>query len=82
VNPAQISLRALIRVYQVLLSPILPRHACRFLPTCSSYALDAIETHGALGGLGLAARRLSRCHPWGDEGYDPVPPRARFESPS
>jgi uncharacterized protein len=46
---------------------------CRFQPTCSQYALDALETHGAWRGTGLALRRLGRCHPWGRYGYDPVP---------
>lgn len=48
---------------------------CRFHPTCSTYALEALETHGALRGTLLAARRLARCHPWGRFGYDPVPDR-------
>ncbi|HUZ72384.1 MAG TPA: membrane protein insertion efficiency factor YidD [Stellaceae bacterium] len=66
-------LRGLIRAYQLLISPLLlPR--CRYLPTCSDYAAEAIATHGALRGAVLAARRLLRCHPWGGSGYDPVPP--------
>ena len=48
---------------------------CRYLPTCSNYALDALERHGALRGGWLAVRRLSRCHPWGASGWDPVPDR-------
>ena len=53
---------------------------CRFIPSCSTYALEAIETHGAMRGGWLAARRLSRCHPWGGHGFDPVPPaRAQAE---
>lgn len=67
-----------IRAYRYLLSPIIG-HVCRFHPTCSAYALEAIETHGAAKGVWLAARRLSRCHPitWlgGGSGIDPVPPR-------
>ena len=63
---------ALIRVYQVLLSPMLGG-ACRFVPSCSAYALEAIERHGALRGSWLALRRLSRCHPFGGSGFDPVP---------
>lgn len=47
---------------------------CRFDPSCSSYALESISTHGALRGLALSVRRLARCHPWGGHGYDPVPP--------
>ena len=48
---------------------------CRFTPTCSTYALEAIETHGVLRGLAFALRRLLRCHPWGAHGWDPVPER-------
>ena len=65
-------LQGLIRVYQLLLSPLLPP-SCRYLPSCSDYAVEAIGRHGAIGGVGLAARRLARCHPWGGCGYDPVP---------
>ena len=50
---------------------------CRFDPTCSTYALEALQQHGALKGSWLAARRLSRCHPWGGHGWDPVPPNPR-----
>jgi putative membrane protein insertion efficiency factor len=67
-----------IHVYRRLLSPFLPP-ACRFTPTCSAYAIEAIETHGPLKGFILAAKRILRCHPihWlgGSEGFDPVPPR-------
>lgn len=67
-------LRALIRAYQLFISPLLgPR--CRFYPTCSHYALEAIEVHGALKGSWLALRRVLRCHPWNAGGLDPVPPR-------
>lgn len=67
-------LSALIQVYRYLISPVLgPR--CRYLPTCSEYALEAIETHGPLAGCWLALRRVVRCHPWGGSGYDPVPSR-------
>jgi hypothetical protein len=65
-------LRALIRVYQLFLSPVLPPR-CRYLPTCSDYAAEAVLRHGALAGGWLALKRLLRCHPWGDSGYDPVP---------
>jgi len=67
-------LRGLIRGYQLLISPILPGHSCRFLPTCSHYGMEAVETHGALKGGWLTLRRVLRCHPWGGSGYDPVPP--------
>jgi uncharacterized protein len=66
------ALVALIRGYQVAISPLLPP-ACRFTPTCSQYAREAIEKHGAARGGWLATRRLLRCHPWGGSGYDPVP---------
>jgi uncharacterized protein len=66
-------LRAAIRIYQLLLAPVLPP-ACRYLPSCSHYAEEAIALHGPLKGSWLAARRLCRCHPWGGSGYDPVPP--------
>jgi putative membrane protein insertion efficiency factor len=65
-------LSALIRGYQLAVSPLLgPR--CRYLPTCSDYALEAVSAHGALRGGWLTLRRLVRCHPWGGSGYDPVP---------
>jgi putative membrane protein insertion efficiency factor len=61
-----------IRVYQWTLSPLLGP-ACRYEPTCSHYAVEAVERHGAARGLWLAARRVGRCHPLGSSGYDPVP---------
>ncbi len=66
------ALMALLRGYRLLLSPWLGP-SCRFEPTCSAYALQAIERHGAAAGSYLAARRLARCHPWCAAGYDPVP---------
>ncbi len=64
---------ALIRLYQITLSPCLPM-SCRYLPTCSHYAAEAIERHGLLKGAWLTARRLGRCHPFTvGGGYDPVP---------
>ncbi|MEI9886335.1 MAG: membrane protein insertion efficiency factor YidD [Rhizomicrobium sp.] len=72
------ALIAPIRAYRAVISPLFPP-ACRFQPTCSHYAMEAIEIHGPLKGLGLALRRLARCHPisWlgGSSGFDPVPPR-------
>jgi len=66
-------LRVAIRAYQLALSPLLGP-ACRFYPSCSQYALEAIERFGVLRGTYLAARRLLRCHPFHPGGYDPVPP--------
>jgi hypothetical protein len=61
-----------IRFYQIAISPLLGP-SCRFTPTCSEYARQAILKHGPFKGLYLAVRRLLRCHPWGGSGYDPVP---------
>jgi putative membrane protein insertion efficiency factor len=63
-----------VRAYQRFLSPALPP-ACRFTPSCSAYAVTALERYGALQGSWLALRRLARCHPWNPGGYDPVPDR-------
>lgn len=65
-------LLAIIRAYQFLLSPWVGNQ-CRFYPTCSHYAVEAIERHGAVGGSWLALRRIGRCHPWHPGGMDPVP---------
>ena len=62
-----------LRGYRALISPLLPP-SCRFYPSCSAYALEAVQVHGALRGSWLAARRLSRCHPFHAGGLDPVPP--------
>jgi uncharacterized protein len=67
-----LALQTAIRAYQLLVSPLL-LPSCRFLPSCSDYAAEAIEQHGPLRGIGLALHRLARCHPWGGSGYDPVP---------
>lgn len=65
---------AFVRVYQYTMSPLLgPR--CRYYPSCSNYAVEALREHGAVRGLGLAAWRLLRCNPFSNGGYDPVPPR-------
>jgi uncharacterized protein len=68
----QASALALIRAYQLVVSPLLGP-ACRYEPSCSEYAREAVRRHGAVRGLGLALRRLGRCHPLGGCGYDPVP---------
>lgn len=62
----------MVRAYQMFLGPLLPA-ACRYYPTCSSYAIEALERHGAIRGSWLAARRIARCHPFRAGGYDPVP---------
>jgi putative membrane protein insertion efficiency factor len=62
----------LIRIYQWVISPIIgPK--CRYQPTCSHYAVDALKKHGPFKGFWLAIRRIARCHPWGGSGWDPVP---------
>ncbi|MEM0990418.1 MAG: membrane protein insertion efficiency factor YidD [Pseudomonadota bacterium] len=65
-----------IRAYRLIGSPWVGRN-CRYLPTCSEYALEALQRHGPVRGLYLALRRISRCHPAGGDGYDPVPPVKR-----
>lgn len=62
----------LLRGYRLVISPLYG-DVCRYYPTCSAYALEAVETHGALRGVWLAVRRLGRCHPWAAGGIDPVP---------
>lgn len=66
-------LLVLIAGYRLILSPLLGA-SCRFYPSCSAYAIEAIDMHGALKGTWLALRRLARCHPWHAGGFDPVPP--------
>lgn len=68
-----LALRGAIRLYQLTLAYFFVG-ACRYEPSCSAYAVEAITVHGALKGSALAAGRLCRCHPWGAGGYDPVPP--------
>ncbi|MDR2906662.1 MAG: membrane protein insertion efficiency factor YidD [Bacteroidales bacterium] len=62
----------LIRVYQYTISPFFP-NSCRFTPSCSQYGLEAFRKYGVFKGFWLTLKRVSRCHPWGGEGYDPVP---------
>jgi uncharacterized protein len=73
-NVAGMLIRGLIRGYQLLISPVLPP-SCRFTPSCSAYAMEAVARHGAMAGSWLAVRRVCRCHPWNEGGYDPVPER-------
>ncbi len=83
-NPAQHTLVFLVRLYRLILSPAKvfvfgETGRCRYTPSCSAYALEAIKTHGALAGTGLALKRIGRCHPWGGCGHDPVPPKPAKE---
>jgi uncharacterized protein len=64
----------LLRLYRAFISPLYGQ-VCRYHPTCSAYALDAVREYGSIKGSWLAVRRLVRCHPWSPGGYDPVPPR-------
>jgi putative membrane protein insertion efficiency factor len=78
-----ILIRIFIRGYQLLLSPLLraltgPGGGCRYEPSCSRYFLEACETHGVWRGSWLGIKRLGRCHPWGGQGFDPVPPARAF----
>ncbi len=67
-----LAMLVLIRLYQYMLSPVLGAN-CRYGPTCSAYAYDAVRIHGPIRGGWLAFKRISRCHPWGGAGFDPVP---------
>ena len=71
-SPAARILALPVQAYRLFLSPFIG-HSCRYQPTCSAYALEALERHGALRGGWLALRRIGRCHPWGGAGLDPVP---------
>ncbi len=72
-SPAAYALKGIVKGYRLVISPLLGQN-CRFQPTCSSYALEAIDKHGALKGGWLAAKRIAKCHPWGGSGIDNVPP--------
>jgi putative membrane protein insertion efficiency factor len=65
---------AIVRFYQSAISPLYPA-TCRYTPTCSQYMIEAIRVHGVLRGTWMGLRRISKCHPWGGSGYDPVPPK-------
>ena len=65
-------LTGLVRLYRAMMRPVLPS-SCRYTPSCSEFALEALDRHGAVKGGWLIARRLARCHPWGGFGYNPVP---------
>ena len=67
-----VSLLILIRAYQLIISPILVSN-CRFTPTCSEYAMESLKSHGLIKGIFLTIKRISKCHPWGGHGYDPIP---------
>jgi len=87
VNPLQHILIFAVRAYRLTLSPAQaflfgPAGGCRFTPPCSQYAQEAIRTHGALAGSGLAVKRIGRCHPWGGCGHDPVPSPGRPKAES
>lgn len=74
-NPLKSLIKFLIRTYQVTLSPRFSHGSCRYVPTCSQYALEAVEIHGVFKGSLLAIRRILRCNPFFKGGYDPVPPK-------
>jgi putative membrane protein insertion efficiency factor len=69
----------LIMIYKKVVSPILPSH-CRFVPSCSNYAVEAITEHGCKAGLVLTIKRLMKCHPWGSHGFDPVPTKEELKN--
>lgn len=86
-NVAQWTVTGALRIYKCVVSPLLhtlvgPHGGCRFHPTCSTYAREAIERHGVIRGSWLAARRLGKCQPWGPCGYDPVPAATDLAQPA
>lgn len=70
-----------LKAYRLLISPLYGQ-VCRYHPSCSAYALEAVTVHGAVKGVWLGTKRLARCHPWAAGGYDPVPPRDGPEAPT
>jgi uncharacterized protein len=87
VNPAQHILISGVRLYQWLVSPVLrvvfgPLARCRYEPTCSAYAIEALRMHGAFVGSWLALKRIGRCQPWGACGHDPVPRKPEIPNPN
>ena len=66
----------LIRIYQLFISPIIGQN-CRYLPTCSNYAIECLEKHGMIKGGFLSFKRICKCHPWGNHGFDPVPDKLK-----
>ena len=71
-NPIKYLLVSFVKFYQYCISPLTPA-SCRYSPTCSQYAVEALQKHGVLKGGWLTLKRILRCHPWGGHGYDPVP---------
>ena len=69
---ATFPLLILIRAYQLIISPLLGSN-CRFMPTCSEYAMESLRSHGLIKGIYLTVKRIGKCHPWGGHGYDPLP---------
>ena len=69
---ATFPLLILIRAYQLIISPLLGSH-CRFMPTCSEYAMESLRSYGLIKGSYLTIKRIGKCHPWGGHGYDPIP---------
>ena len=69
---ATFPLLILIRGYQLIISPLLGPN-CRFMPTCSEYAMESLRSHGLIKGIYLTVKRIGKCHPWGGHGYDPIP---------
>jgi len=68
-----------VKLYQIFISPFIP-NSCRHIPTCSQYTVEAIQIHGVIKGILLGIIRLSKCHPWGTHGFDPVPPKKEKKS--